>query len=116
MNTTKEFAPRRDANYMRRGPAANRQRVTQAQQEDKPKVVRRHGISYTLNEANKKNYTVNQAVEAARVVLAAKRFRGVCLDSVSRDDLARKITLIELNEISMRIVDDTFYWEGHQVA
>lgn len=65
---------------------------------------------YTHTEKTVKKYTVNQAVEAAKVILKDRKVNKCCITSIQKRDLNQKITLEEMNKITEQIVDDsTFY-------
>ena len=66
-------------------------------------------IPYTERETVEKNYTVQQALEAASVRMNG---RPICLDAIRRRSRDEKITLVELNTIADLVIDDTRYYAG----
>ena len=61
---------------------------------------------YTNSEKTEKNYTIGQAVVAARIRCGEKT---ICVNAVCGRNDNEKITLAELNRIADEIVDDTYY-------
>lgn len=58
---------------------------------------------FTYAEQTAKRYTVQQAVDAAKALQGG----AVCVTSLHGRPMGERITLVELNEISDRIIDDT---------
>ena len=63
-------------------------------------------ITYTYRERTLKNHAVGEAVK-----IVEQRLDGVrmCTDALKHRDLSDKITLVELNELADKLVDDSFY-------
>lgn len=59
---------------------------------------------WTIYEQLNKKYTIQDAVDAARVKAGGKE---LCLDSIKDQDRKKKITLVELNHLSDLILLDT---------
>ncbi len=76
----------------------------------KQKLVFIDGIAYTESETKVAKYTVADAVTAAKTILAQRNIRVYCSNAISGRELREKITLLELNELSQSIVDDTNYY------
>lgn len=71
--------------------------------------MKKNGIRYTLKEKGK-NWTVKEAVNAAGHVLSAHGRKGICVNSIKGRDLSEKISMEELNQISERIVSDSYHY------
>lgn len=61
-------------------------------------------LIWTIHEQLDKKYSVQQAVDAARIKAGGQT---LCLDSVRKRDRNEKITLVELNQLADLIVLDT---------
>ena len=73
-------------------------------------------VPYHPDEVKKQKYQVQNAIEAARLVLDEKRVREMDLSSLKGADYKRKINLVELNDISEQIVIDSMRnvsWRSH---
>lgn len=67
-------------------------------------------IRWTLSEQRDEKYTVGQAIEIARMLLNG---RAVCVNAVSGPRYVgadTKITLVKLNDLVERMVDDSNYY------
>lgn len=62
---------------------------------------------YTHSEQTQKKYTVEDAVNAAGIIL---REKGKAMNRTTQRNLEEKITLVELNNISDDIVQDSLYY------
>lgn len=75
-----------------------------------PVVHHRPTLFFTDREKTEKTTTVGNAIEAAGVCLRETHGQtSICVDSVVHRDRREKITIVELNEISERIIDDTLF-------
>ncbi len=65
---------------------------------------------YTHSERTDKKYTVEDAIKAAQIVLDGKA--KLCTNALHAKQFCQgdKITLVELNELSERLVDDSRYY------
>lgn len=73
-------------------------------------------MTFTDSEQSDRKYTVQFAVDQAKIILAASRRKGqasmpLCMNSLQRRDLDEKITLFEVNRIHERLVADSFFHE-----
>lgn len=70
-------------------------------------------VYFTWIDRKVKKYKVQDAIEAATMVLHAKRPTiPVCLDSLGTSMRSDPITLVTLNEIQSNIVCDSIYYAG----
>lgn len=68
---------------------------------------------YTVEERTIKKYTIAQAVDQARAVLASKHsIREMCVDTIQRIPRDKMITLKEMSVYVEGLILDTLYWEG----
>lgn len=66
---------------------------------------------FTLSERTEKKYTIQDAMDAARALLKDKyRCHSLCINSISHRDLQEKITMLTVNELVVRLVDDTLFY------
>lgn len=65
---------------------------------------------YTPRE-HQKNWTVQDAINAARAVLNEKNIKQMCTNATSHLDLKKPINMIELNQISEELVADSIYYK-----
>lgn len=65
---------------------------------------------YTHRE-RQKNWTVQDAINAACAVLNEKNISKMCVNAVSHLDIKKPINMIELNQISQELVNDSIYYE-----
>lgn len=61
---------------------------------------------YTEQEQSTKKYTIKAAIDAASFILSEKGVKGINVTSVTQPQDTR-ITLVELNKISDRIVAES---------
>lgn len=69
------------------------------------------GIRYTYSESVDKNYTVEKAVEAASTIYKDRvKENRVPMNTtfLAKRQRNEKITLVEMNDISTRVLNDTF--------
>ncbi len=74
-----------------------------------------YSFLFTYAEKTQKKYTVQDAINAAKTIIFQKhKHKNISTNPLRKlgiepDD---KITLLELNYVSDKLVDDTLYWEG----
>lgn len=64
---------------------------------------------YTHRE-RQKNWTVQDAINAARAILNDANIQQMCINAVTHLDPNKAIDMIELNQISKELVDDSLYY------
>ena len=67
-------------------------------------------FTYTYRE-RQKNWTVQDAINAARAILDVCVIKNMCINAVMNLDPKQAINMIELNQISKELVDDSIYYE-----
>lgn len=65
-------------------------------------------IVFTDRETQEKNHTVNDAIVAAKAILAEQRITHPNLSSVQDISGKEKVTIVTLNNLSSKIVHDTY--------
>ena len=68
-------------------------------------------ITYTHSERTEKKYTIGHAIENARQVLATKRIHEVCVNAVKQRDHSTPLTLVEMNELQVQLIDDSIFFK-----
>lgn len=63
---------------------------------------------YTYEDKTDKKYTVRSAVNAAKTILGDNDIKNVILDSLGNMNLDTPITLERLNNLSDKIIADTY--------
>jgi hypothetical protein len=73
---------------------------------------------YLEKDRTQKNYTVADAVKAARIRLTARGINSLCINCIRNKLMTDRITLQELNDLSDYLVVDTLdspYQEKREV-
>jgi hypothetical protein len=65
---------------------------------------------FTPDECRRKDWTVEDAVRAAQVVLDAQRVKGVNLTALRGRPLTERITLPQLNDIQDQLVSESQFY------
>ena len=76
-------------------------------------------IEYSLREQTLKNKTVQDAIDAAELIMKInKRYEGTNLNVLQKRELkpSDQITIVELNKISEQILWDSGYYYSRKAA